>query len=571
MTDSAAWPRVLIIGLDGATFDNVRPWTEQGRLPTFKRLLDGGVHGPLRSTFPPVTAPAWTSFMTGKNPGKHGLYHFIEPQPNSYDLRYTNARSRMAPTVWRMLSDAGMKVGALNIPMTYPPEPVNGYMVSGMDAPEDSTAITHPPELFAELAARFDKVSKQIRYLGYLNSDDRRDAVLAGLAEMDEHYEKLATYLFEKHPVDVAMLVFTSTDTVQHFFYQYFDATHPQHDARGAEKYRDAILKVYERLDGVIARLIERQPKDGVVMLMSDHGFQSTSGRVVHLNHFLEDAGVLRRKKAGLLRRISRPVIKRLDGFLRTSLTPQHKAKIAELLPAMRRKWESQYAGFADIDWANTKAYCYEVLTFPPGIWINTRGQRPHGVVEPGPEYDALLADLTAKLLALQDPVTKKPLVSRVYRKEEAYHGPYLEHAPDLTVSWWEGVTFLTKPSFGEGAVVEYFGGQPLEAGDWGGGHALDGIVALHGTPFQKGVRLEGAAIVDVAPTLLHLLGLPVPQDMDGHVLQDAFTPEFVAAHPITTSADAGGASGSGQGGATYSDDESDKVAERLRGLGYIG
>src|SRR6185436_19139221 len=93
-------PRVLIVGLDGATFDNIRPWAEKGLLPTFKRLLDEGVHGALRSTYPPVTAPAWTSFMTGKNPGKHGLYHFIEPQPGGYDLRYTNARSRLARTVW---------------------------------------------------------------------------------------------------------------------------------------------------------------------------------------------------------------------------------------------------------------------------------------------------------------------------------------------------------------------------------------------------------------------------------------------------------------------------------------
>jgi predicted AlkP superfamily phosphohydrolase/phosphomutase len=571
MTVTGACPRVLIIGLDGATFDNLRPWAEEGRLPTFKRLLDGGVSGPLRSTFPPVTAPAWTSFMTGKNPGKHGLYHFIEPQPDGYDLRYTNARSRMAPTVWRMLSDAGMKVGAINIPMTYPPEPVSGYMVSGMDAPEDSTSITHPPELFAELAGKFDKVSKQIRYLGYLNSDERRDALLAGLAEMDEHYLKLATYLFDTHPVDVGMLVFTSTDTVQHFFYQYLDSKHPQHDARGAEKYRDAIFRVYERLDGIIARLIERQPADGVVMLMSDHGFQSTSARVVHLNHFLEAAGVLRRKKAGVLRRLTRPVIKRLDSLLRTSLSPQHKAKLAEMLPALRRKWESQYAGFADIDWAHTKAYCYEVLTFPPGIWVNMRGQRPHGVVEPGAEYDRLLAELTERLLALKDPVTGQPLVSRVYRKEEAYHGPYLQHAPDLTVSWWDGITFLTKPSFGEGAIVEYFGGKPLEAGDWGGGHALDGIVAFHGAPFQKGLRLEGATIVDVAPTLLHLVGLPVPEDMDGRVLQEAFTGEFTASHTVTTRHEAGGPRSGGQSGATYSDDESDKVAERLRGLGYMG
>jgi predicted AlkP superfamily phosphohydrolase/phosphomutase len=567
---TAAWPKVLIVGLDGATFDNIEPWVDEGHLPTFKKILEGGTRARLVSTFPPVTAPAWTSFMTGKNPGKHGLYHFIEPQPGGYALRYTNARSRRAPTVWKLLGDAGLKVGAVNIPMTYPPEPVNGFMIAGMDAPEDSRAITHPPELFEELSRRFAKVSKQIRYLGYLNSDERRDALLAGLAEMDQHYLELCTHLFESRPVDVGMVVFTSTDTAQHFFYQYLDPGHPQHDAVGAQKYRGAILDVYRRIDGILARMMERLPADGTLMLMSDHGFRSTSGRIVHLNRFLEEAGLLARRKAGPISRLVRPVLKRLDTLLRGSLSPEQKAKVAELLPGLRRKWESQYAGFADIDWSRTKAYCYEVLTFPPGIWINTRGQRPQGIVEAGAEYDALLADITRRLLALKDPVTGQALVTRVYRKEEAYQGPYLEHAPDLTVSWWEGITFLTKPSFGEGAVVDFVGGKPLEAGDWGGGHALEGILAMHGPAFRASHRVP-AAIVDVTPTLLYLLGLPVSEDMDGKVLVDAFTEEFAAAHGLSTRKVDGGPAGPSQGPQTYSDDESDKVAERLRGLGYMG
>ena len=567
---TATWPKVLIVGLDGATFDNLEPWVEAGHLPTFKKILDGGTRGRLRSTFPPVTAPAWTSFMTGKNPGKHGLYHFIEPQPGGYELRYTNARSRRAPTIWKLLGDAGLKVGAVNIPMTYPPEPVNGFMVAGMDAPEDSRAITHPPELFDELSGRFSKVSKQIRYLGYLNSDDRRDALLLGLAEMDQHYLELCTYLFESRPVDVGMVVLTSTDTVQHFFYQYFDPQHPQHDPVGAKKYKDAILDTYRRIDGILAKMIERLPADGTLMLMSDHGFRSTSGRVVHLNRFLEEAGLLVRRKPGPLARLTRPVLKRIDGLLRGSLSPEQKARVAELLPGLRRKWESQYAGFADIDWTKTRAYCYEVLTFPPGIWINTRGQRPQGVVEPGDEYQKLLADITRRLLELKDPVTGTALVTRVYRKEEAYQGPYLEHAPDLTVSWWDGITFLTKPSFGEGTVIDFVGGKPLEAGDWGGAHALEGIVAMHGPAFRAGGRIP-ADIVDVTPTLLYLLGLPVSDDMDGKVLVDAFTEAFASAHGLTTRKADGGPAGPSQGPQTYSDDESDKVAERLRGLGYMG
>jgi predicted AlkP superfamily phosphohydrolase/phosphomutase len=212
-------PRVFIIGLDSATWDLLRPWAAEGRLPNLARLTKEGVSGTLKSAIPPLTPPAWTSFMTGKNPGKHGLYHFIEPRPGGYELRYTNARSRMARTVWQIMGESNLKVGVINVPMTYPPEPVSGYMISGMDAPAGSTSITHPPELFAELAQHFDRVSKQVRYLGYLKTDERRDAVLQALDEADQHYLRLTTYLLERHPVDVAMIVFTSTDTVQHFFF----------------------------------------------------------------------------------------------------------------------------------------------------------------------------------------------------------------------------------------------------------------------------------------------------------------------------------------------------------------
>lgn len=559
-------PKLLIVGLDGATFDNLGPWIEAGKLPTFKKLLDGGVHGTLRSTFPPVTAPAWTSFMTGKNPGKHGLYHFIEPQPGGYDLRYTNARSRRAPTLWRLLNQQGLRVGAVNIPMTYPPEPVDGFMLSGMDAPEDSTTITHPESLYGELKERFGQVSPQIRYLGYLNSDDRREGLLKAMAEMDEHYVQATEYLLEKHPVDVAMLVFTSTDTVQHFFYQYYDPQHPQYDAEGAKRFGNAILSVYERLDKAIARLMSRLPEGTPLVLMSDHGFRSTSGRVVHLNRFLQELGLLTRKPPTLFSKLTRPVFKKVDTLLRTSLGPELKARIAGMLPALRRKWEAQYAGFADVDWSRTQAYCYEVLTFPPGIWVNRKGTRPEGVVADGPEYDQLLALLTEKLLQLKDPVTGKPLVERVYRKEEIYSGAQLAHAPDLTVSWWDGVTFLTKPSFGEGEVVEYVGGQEMQAGDWGGGHALNGMCVFHGKPFQQGVTVQGAEILDISPTVLHVLGLPVPADMDGKVLTDVLSPEH-AARPVVRSE----ASVDGDGGGdTYTSEESDKVAERLRALGYI-
>jgi predicted AlkP superfamily phosphohydrolase/phosphomutase len=576
-SQGAHQPKILIIGLDGATFDLIKPWAAEGKLPTFERLLQQGVHGELTSTIPPVTAPAWTSFMTGKNPGKHGLYHFIEPRPGSYEMRYTNARSRLAKTIWQILNESGISVGVLNVPMTYPPDRLNGYMISGMDSPEDSTAITNPPELYQELQERFGKVSPQIRYLGYLKTDQRREGVLKGLEEMDAHYLQLTDYLLKKYPVDVAMVVFTSVDTVQHFFWQYMDRTHPQHDAVGAAKYGEAILRVYQRVDEIIAKLIGSLPEDTAVLLMSDHGFHPTSARIVHINRYLFDLGLLRLHDSSQQwyhpQTLIQATIKRVDTVLRRTLTPHQKAKVSRMFPGLRNMWESHYAGLSNIDWAQTKAYCYEILTFPSCVWINVKGLRPQGIVDPGAEYEQLMRFITDKLYELKDPMTGQQLISRVYRKQEIYHGPYLDQAPDLTLAWWDGITLLGKPSFtqdGHEPVVSFTGGRPISAGEWGGTHALQGILVFRGKPFHKGKKLEQVEIVDLAPTLLHILGLPIREDMDGRVLHEAFKAEFAAAHGIATRICGDSDDEASPQERTYSDAEAVKVEERLRGLGYI-
>lgn len=560
-------PRVLIIGIDGATYDNIGPWAEQGLLPNFKRVLDGGVHGDLASTIPPLTAPAWTSFMTGKHPGKHGLYNFVEIKPHSYAVRYTNARTRTARTIWEMLSAAGLRVGVVNVPMTYPPEPVNGFMISGLDAPEDSADITHPRELHGELRARFGSVSKQFRYLGHLKTDEHRQLVLDTLLDIDAHYHRMADHLFETRPVDVAMVVWTSTDTVSHFFYHYLSPSHHQYDPKGAERFGDAILRTHQRVDRIIGELAARLPEDGTLVLMSDHGFRPTSGRTVRVNRYLEELGLLTRKRRA--RGWARPLTQRIDRLLRKTLTPRQKERLAAWFPALRTKWESQAGGIADIDWCKTKAFSSDLLTFPPAIWINQKGLFPEGIVEPGAEYDDVARLVIEKLLALRDPVTAEPLISKVWTKNDAYWGPHLEHAPDLTPACWDGISFLGRASVGHDDVVAFQGSAAPGPGEWTGAHSMGGILAMQGRAFRAGHRLEGASIVDVVPTILHLLGLPVPADLDGRVLEEAFTETFNKDRPVRREDLRDESTTGGRAAETYSEDESEKVAERLRGLGY--
>jgi predicted AlkP superfamily phosphohydrolase/phosphomutase len=236
------------------------------------------------------------------------------------------------------------------------------------------------------------------------------------------------------------------------------------------------------------------------------------------------------------------------------------------------RKWESHYAELSRIDWQQTKAYGYEVLTFPPSIWINLQGARPHGIVSPGAEYDRLVQFIAEQLYTLKDPVTDQQLISRVYPKEEIYRGRYLDQAPYLTLAWWEGTTFLGKPSFTNGRhgpVVMDLRGQPVAGGEWGGSHAAEGMVVFRGTPFKPGVRLERIHIIDLAPALLHLLGLPIPADMDGRVPHEALTEGFAAAG-VPAYVAPGADDESDIQARTYSDEEAFKVEERLRELGYI-
>ena len=567
-------PKIFIVGLDAATLSLIRPWAEQGLLPHFDRLLKDGASGALSSTLPPITPPAWTSFMTGKNPGKHGLFHFVEPQPGAYTLRYTNAGSRKARTLWRILSDAGYTVGVMNTPFTYPPEPVNGFQISGMDTPSPESPFIHPPSLRKELEQAIGKISLDIRYLGFMSTDERRDQVLAEIEKLDRQWTEAGLYLLEKHPADVMMFTYTSVDTAQHYFWHYMDPHHFLHDPQGVSLYGKTILQVYQRMDDAIGRFMNRLPKETTVVVVSDHGAGPISDRLVYLNRHLSQLGLLKYRdhpNRWSPERAIQKLLRRVDSLLRGSLSSRQKSALARLFPRLRQKVETSSTSFAAIDWSSTKAYCSEMLASPPNIWINLRGARPSGIVEPH-EYKTLIDKISKSLYELKDPRTAQPVIKRVYHRDEIYQGPYADQAPDLTLDWWSDDAFATRPSFPEDRnepVVVIRDRKPPKGSEWSGTHRLEGTLIIQGEAIKQGDRVNQAGIIDLAPTLLHLLGLPVPDDMDGRVLTDLIRPDFMDKHPIRYQKTAQGEPGQ-EPGAEYSDEESSKIEERLKGLGYI-
>ena len=566
-------PKIVIIGLDSATLDLMGPWMAEGRLPNLLKLTNNGVSGELESATPPLTPPAWTSFMTGKNPGKHGIFYFFEPQPGAYAMRYANASSRRSKTFFRLLSDEGISVGSVNIPFTYPPEQLNGFQISGMDAPSEKSAFIHPPELRAELEKLVGKMRFDITHLGFMSTDERRQQVLAEMAQVDEQWEKISLYLLEKHPATVMMFTFMSIDTVQHHFWQYMRSDHFMYDAGSATKFGDAVLRVYQRLDAVVGKILERLSEDTTVWVVSDHGGGPVSDRVLYLNRYLEQLGLLsyRPETNSAFSRLKKQAFRSVYKVLHGTLGPDQKKFLAGLFPGSWERFDGAVGSFANIDWSVTKAYCSEILAAPPSIWINTKGDKPSGIVSEE-EYEPLLREITEKISGLKDPRTGEPIVSRVYRRDELFHGPFAKEAPDLMLDWWSEKAFSAKPSFPEDKdkpVVAILPRRPVKGPEWGGTHRKAGLIIGSGKALKRGTRVEGARLIDFAPTLLYLLGQKVPDDMDGRVLTDLFDPEFLQQQSTQYTTAAAAASEEGEG-KSYSAEEAAQIEARLKALGYI-
>lgn len=561
-------PEILIIGIDGATFSLITPWVDAGELPTFKYLMENGSWGDLKSTMPPITSPAWTSFMTGKNPGKHGIFHFISPKDKSYDFFYTNASTRKCKTIWKILNEYGKKAGVYNVPMTFPPESIDGYMISGMGTPGIDSEFIYPSSIKSEIKKVFKQLKLDMVHLEYMRSDEKRDIVLKEMAELEDYRADLSLYLLRNHPVDIFMVVFCSVDQIQHYFWHYMDKEHYKYDSEGAKKYGDTILKAYKKIDEKINQLVNEVSEDTTIVLMSDHGAGPLSDKILYLNNILSEIGVLKFKEK-CRSSFSKDVIKILDPILRRTLTPKQKMKIAKLFPKLREKWETRLTSLSSIDWANTKAFSYEILPSDTTIWINLKDKFPNGTVNEGSEYDELLDYITEKLLDLKDP--GKNIIKNVLKKDDLFKGRYSDMAPDLLLNWWDDDGFTIRSSSQEKKkdfvrTVNKTDSDSLV--NWSGTHRLNGIFLLMGKPFKKINIPSGVDIVDLAPTLLYVMGYPIPEDMDGKVIEAVFNEDYIKSNPIQYVSNQFNEKDKKEH--TYSEEETLIIQKKLQDLGYL-
>ncbi len=555
--------RVLVVGLDGATLQLLGPWLENGDLPCLSRLYREGVRGSLQSIIPALSPEAWSTFMTGKHPGQHGVMNFLSFRPRSYELQFNNGALIREKTLWRVLSDDGKRVGVVGVPMTYPPEPVNGYLVAGLETPGVGSRFTHPPELAEELRSVIGGYDLHGDFADWTDPETYLDRILA----MIDNQARAACYLLEHYPSDFAMVMIGATDRAQHSFWRFSDQSHPAYDPTAAPELRTALFRVFERVDRAVDAMVQCVPSPRNVVIMSDHGF-GPCHRLVHLNRWLEQEGYLvcpprRHLGFSLLRTIWGQACEHAPRWM--------KDWLKNALPTVRSQVTSLLL-LSGIEWSETQAFA--ISTQHSYVYLNRRDRFPQGTVSPGTEADATCQALTESIMRLRDPETGKCVARRIIRTADLYPGSAAEALPDLIVLWEDGYIARSNPlqawseTGGGGDDRPLVEAIDLSARSWSGSHRQDGVLILHG-PDTAGPRdIEGARLIDLAPSLLHMLGQPVPEDMSGRVLEEALAPAFLASHPVRHCT-AHEPSPARAREYVLSSAEEQQIAERLRDLGY--
>lgn len=556
--------RVVCIGLDGATWNLLRPRMEAGRLPNLKRLADNGATGGLDSIYPPETPAAWPSFMTGKNPGKHGVFDFIVYDPETKTDHPVNARRRKGKTVHEYLSDAGKTCLVLNLPTTYPVTPIKGAMISDFLTPEGVKDYAHPPELVAELEKEYGRYPLFFTSMSFVAgiSDFNCKAFMDELEWMDTVKFDVCEKLFDRHDPDYTMIHIWGTDRLQHELWSFIDPEHPKYSPKMAAKWGERIEKYYEMIDERVGRLAEKAGEDAIVFVMSDHGFGPTH-YFIDLNCWLLREGFLVLKNSPWVKfkkllwnlgwtpnnatRLVWPLLGYLSAF--KAISPEKTIRKSTGALAIPGSLNLN----ADVDWEKTKAYAPAGWS---GIYINTKGIRPHGAVEPA-DYDAIRDEIVARWKQLKNPRTGQPVGGPVHVNAEMYEGPFTPYGPDV----------MPLPLNEKYMPVCFFGftsNEPVyENITLFGNHQFEGILLAHGPGVKQNATVSGSRLIDMAPTILHLLGHPVPDDMDGRVLSDLFDGEqsAVATMDASTVDDTQSA---------LTPEEEEDLRNKLMGLGYL-
>lgn len=536
-----ATPKVFLIGLDGGTFRVIKPAIASGKLPILKQLINSGASGILTSTIPPATIPAFPTLMTGMNPGKHGIFDFMQTEGGRAKL--VDGTNIQGQTLWRTLSDYGKRCIVLNVPLTYPPEKIDGVIVSGMMTPE-GRSFTHPAH-FAEI---LDNITTgyPVRFESSIAERNLKQFV-ENLQEMVRKRRTAIQFFLNQEKWDLFTILFRATDIVQHHLW----------------RNQKAVIQVYEQIDSIIGELQEQEP-GATFFIFSDHGF-SPLVRSFHVNIYLRLLGLLSIKIRESSKDTSKPP--KPHQLYRESIVERTlnrigvtRARIRGFLPSKVSRVVSRFFGsrirryvpatHIEVDITKSKAYFSKTVTAETqSILLNAENSE---------EYENLVNLVKRKMREFRDPQTHKSVVKEIYHRDEIYHGPFAGKAPDLVMLLEEGYKATTTLS-GMNITEEV----PLLQGT----HEINGIFIAAGPEIKQKYQVSEIHIQDLAPTILHLMQVSIPKDVDGKVKKVLFTesskpfqkdPQFFTPKLKPRRIK------------HLSRDEEEEIKDRLRNLGYL-
>ncbi|MFX0001884.1 MAG: alkaline phosphatase family protein [Candidatus Hodarchaeota archaeon] len=455
--------KLFIIGLDCAT---PKTLFEEfiGDCPNIRKLMESGVYGKLRTCDPPITIPAWLVMSTGKKAGTLGLYGFRHRKKNSYgDFWIASSFSTKEPKVWDIIAQKNLKSCILGIPPTYPPQKVNGCLVTGFITPDRNTEFTYPPELKTEI----------LKYIGDYIFDvnfrvDKKEKLLKEIYEMSEIQFKTVKFLMQNKEWDYFKFVIIGLDRFHHAFWKYFDKNH--HKYKPGNEFEFEMKKYYHYLDNKIGELLDLLDVNTMIMVVSDHGAKAMKG-LICINMALEDLG-----------------------YLKFKTKPKPRTRI----------------GDADIDWNNTYAWGWG--GYYARIFLNLKGREPNGIIEEK-DFEKYREEIRQRLKSIKDS-NGNPMNTKIYKPEEIFEITRGD-SPDLIV-YFDDLNWRSAGTVGYDSMY-------LSENDTGPDDAVHdwyGIYIINDPKKKIGKDLGIKSILDIAPTSLDLLGFEVPFDMEGNIIR---------------------------------------------------
>lgn len=541
--------KVLIIGLDGATFNVLQPFIDEGLLPNIKSMMDRGIYGTLNSTIPPISPPAWASFMTGKNPGKHGVLHFssIEDMEsvgaNLHAGRVVGYRSIKTSTMFDIFRQSSKRLVSINLPLTYPPPETNGIVISDWLTPPDTEVFTYPPELSKDLGEyRIDQYFGGDRFAVVPDDIQRQsERMFTDLTDVLVKRKRTALRLMKESAWDLFFVCFTETDRVQHFFWRAINPAYPGYESPEINAERDLFKKFFREVDTAVGELMAEAGDEVTTIVVSDHGFTSPPQKRFFINYWLKQQGLFGERE-GTYKRfydwlsthpVAPFVTKLFNKTIRQALRP-----VREGMPTSNRslrEFETIGVGLSN-NWG--------------GIFIHDKEPK---------KRNEIVAFLKTNLINIRDPRTRSRIVENVYDGDDLYSGPSRDVLPDIVVKLNPNYEFGYEGGIDtiEKDLISHVPPYPSGRGN----HKREGVYFVSGPSVASRGRGHDYSIEDIVPTALYLLDVPIPHDTDGKPLPECFDPATSAKYgPPIVKKDPVVEPGNGEA----------LVREKLKHLGYL-